>query len=175
MLAVLARGWSDYLVERRDIRRWINFVALGGRYPITEWRRHAEGGVEDLWNAVEVGYLRHLFLGRIREAPAAPAPPSAAPPVQAIMPSGPVAASSPPRRPPEEDAARARGGPHHSRWRKAVEGVLTADWLQGFAGPAFEEIVVTVDDAGAGPPDGAAGVTLDLDDPAKTVISLRPW
>jgi preprotein translocase subunit SecA len=170
MLAVLAQGWSDYLVERRDIRRWINFVALGGRYPITEWRRHAEGGVEDLWHAVEVGYLRHLFLGRIGEAPAAPAP---APPVQASMASHPVAAPPPPPRPPEEEAARARGGPHRSPWRRAIEGALTADWLQGFAGPAFEEIVVTLDDAGAGPPDGSAAVNLDLDDPARTVISLR--
>jgi hypothetical protein len=51
--------------------------------------------------------------------------------------------------------------------------VLTADWLQGFAGPAFEEIVVTLDDAGAPPPDAVAIVDLDPTDPHATRIFLK--
>ncbi len=175
MLAVVGQAWSDYLVDRREIRRWINFVAFGGRYPITEWRRHAEGGVAELWHAVEVGYLRHLFLGRIEEAawlparaPQRPAPPAGVPRPHPTPP--PPGAEL---RPPEEEMARARGGEQRAVWRRVAEGVLGADWLQGFAGPAFEEIVVSLDDAGAAPPDAAAIVDLDPDDPSRTVISLN--
>ncbi len=176
MLAVLDRAWSDYLVDRRDIRRWINFVAFGGRYPITEWRRHAEGGLAELWREVEVGFLKHLLFSRVCFCSPEPATDASAPSRLSFGKSRLAPESQPLSediRPPEEEAARARGDAHRAIWRRVGEGVLTADWLQGFAGPAFEEIVVTLDDVGAPPPDAVAIVDLDPTDPHATRIFLK--
>lgn len=152
MLAVLERTWSAFLVEMHEVRGWVNMTSLGGNYPITEWRKRSDAALQTMWQVTEADYLRHLIDSSIiaGRRPPRRVDPTTETQSPRVFESQPVLPRSAPR-------------------GKTRHGIALPDWAEGFAGPAFQEIVMMVDMSGAGAAQPVAEVDLG-DDPCATII-----
>jgi preprotein translocase subunit SecA len=149
MFAITEEGWTRVLETMHHLRNWVNLVALGGTFPITEWRRRSDTAVASMRRDVESDYLHRLLAIDIvygRKPLPAVVDPVVETPLRGelVAPRLPVAAIHPP-----EDSTR-----------------LILDWVEGFTGPEFHEVVVVVDPSGAESPDLALsddGMTAYID------------
>jgi preprotein translocase subunit SecA len=150
MFSVTEDGWTHVLETMHGLRNWVNLVAFGGNFPITEWRRRSDAAVADMQLSAEIDYLERLLTIDIVHGPK----PVAAPP-DPVPDIGPVASPQIPELP--QAAIRP---PKDKRIR------LDLDWLKGFAGPEFQEVIVVLDPSG-GELDGVAlsedGTTVYVD------------
>lgn len=131
MFAVTEDGWTHVLETMHGLRNWVNLVAFGGNFPITEWRRRSDAAVAEMQQHTEANYLARLLTVDIVHGPKPlPAPAEPVPdlelPVQPDVPRLPHVAIH----------------PQDNRIR------LDLDWAKGFAGPEFEEVIVVVDPSG---------------------------
>jgi preprotein translocase subunit SecA len=132
MYSVTEQGWTEVLETMHGLRNWVNLVAYGGNYPITEWRRRSDTAVADMRQGTEIDYLTRLLdieIARGRKpAPAEPAPDTDLDPL-----------------PPPDDPQLPRLAvrPQERQIR------LNLDWAEGMNGPGIQEVVVVVDPSGA--------------------------
>ncbi|MGA9594571.1 MAG: preprotein translocase subunit SecA [Acidimicrobiia bacterium] len=131
MYSVTEEGWTRVLETMHGLRNWVNLVAFGGNFPITEWRRRSDAAVAEMQEATEVDYLTRLLTVDIVPGPKPEPAPIEPPPF----------IDSPP---PVEDAQLPETAIHPQDQRFSFD----LDWLKGFAGPEFEEVIVVVDPSG---------------------------
>ena len=147
MFSVTEEGWTRVLETMHGLRNWVNLVAFGGNFPITEWRRRSDTVVAEMQNDTGIDYLTRLLGVDIVHGPKPkPAVPEAKPDRHVVAPT---------REPQLPEPAT---HPQDRRLR------IDLDWLRGFAGPEFEEVIVVVDPSG-GEIDGVA-----LSDDGRTVF-----
>lgn len=150
MFSVTEAGWTRVLETMHGLRNWVNLVAFGGDYPITEWRRRSDAAVAGMQRDTETDYLHRLLTVDI------------------------VRGRKPVTDDPEPDlglhSLPPTGDPHLPRLAvhpQSPQIRLTLEWAEGFTGPEFQEVIVVVDPSGAETDDVALsedGMTVYIDD-----------
>jgi preprotein translocase subunit SecA len=131
MFSVTEEGWTRVLETMHGLRNWVNLVAFGGNFPITEWRRRSDAAVAEMQRETEIGYLTRMLTVTI-----VPGPKPVTPQIELEPNPDPKAPQVDPQLPPV--AVHSQEKQFH----------LDLDWLKGFAGPEFEEVIVVVDPSG---------------------------
>jgi len=150
MFSVTEAGWTRVLETMHGLRNWVNLVAFGGDYPITEWRRRSDAAVAGMQRDTEIDYLERLLTVDI------------------------VRGRKPVTDDPEPDlelgSLPPMGDPHLPRLAVHPQDPrirLTLEWAEGFTGPEFQEVIVVVDPSGAEADDVALsedGMTVFISD-----------
>jgi preprotein translocase subunit SecA len=150
MFSVTEAGWTRVLETMHGLRNWVNLVAFGGDYPITEWRRRSDAAVAGMQRDTEIDYLDRLLTVDIVRGPK-PVTDDPEPDLDlgSLPPTG------------DPHLPRLAVHPQDPRIR------LTLEWAEGFTGPEFQEVIVVVDPSGAEADDVALsedGMTVYIND-----------